>query len=133
MPVLSVLRPGDVDIKVRGRQVSLFLDGEEWGGFTDDKPVEPFRQVVTRDDRTGELILKAVNDQSTAARTAIDLGGGDVAPRAGVTKLAAGPDAVKTETDTLVAPKRSTFTGVADRFTYTFPANSVTFMRIEER
>ncbi|KOV86562.1 MULTISPECIES: alpha-L-arabinofuranosidase C-terminal domain-containing protein [unclassified Streptomyces] len=126
-------RAYDVDVKVRGRQVTLYLDGEEWGSFTDDKPAEPFRQVVTRDAKTGELIVKVVNAQAAAARTAIDLGGAEVASKAEVTTLAAAPDAVNTETATAVAPRTSTFTGVAGKFAYTFPANSVTFLRIKQR
>ncbi|MGW2825142.1 alpha-L-arabinofuranosidase C-terminal domain-containing protein [Streptomyces sp. NPDC001443] len=126
-------RAYDIDIKVRGRQVTLYLDGEEWGSFTDDKPAEPFRQVVTTDRKTGDLIVKVVNARSSAARTAIDLGGARVADKARVTTLAAAPDAVNTETRTGVAPVTSTFTGVADRFTYTFPADSVTFLRIRRR
>ena len=126
-------RAYDVDVKVRGRQVTLYLDGQEWGSFADDKPAEPFRQVVTKDARTGDLIVKVVNDQSSAARTAIDLGGAKVASRAKVTTLAAAPDAVNSETATAVAPVVSTFNGVADKFGYTFPANSVTFLRIRQR
>ncbi|MEU6355611.1 alpha-L-arabinofuranosidase C-terminal domain-containing protein [Streptomyces sp. NPDC047072] len=126
-------RAYDVDIKVRGRQVTLYLDGQEWGGFTDDKPAEPFRQVVTKDKKTGDLIVKVVNAQNSAARTAIDLGGAKVASRARVTTLAADPAAVNTETSTAVAPVRSIFDGVAGKFTYTFPANSVTFLRIRQR
>ncbi|MFE1310119.1 alpha-L-arabinofuranosidase C-terminal domain-containing protein [Streptomyces sp. NPDC058755] len=126
-------RAYDIDIKVRGRQVTLYLDGQQWGSFTDDRPAEPFRQVVTRDARTGELIVKVVNAQASAARTAIDLGGAKVASEAAVTTLAAAPDAVNTETSTTVAPKTSTLTGVAGKFTYTFPANSVTFLRIKQR
>ncbi|WP_329246257.1 carbohydrate binding domain-containing protein [Streptomyces sp. NBC_01478] len=126
-------RAYDVDIKVRGRQVTLYLDGQEWGSFTDDKPAEPFRQVVTKDAKTGDLIVKVVNDQSSAARTAIDLGGAKVASTAKVTTLAAAPDAVNSETATAVAPVVSTFKGVADRFGYTFPANSVTFLRIKQK
>ncbi|MFJ8108626.1 alpha-L-arabinofuranosidase C-terminal domain-containing protein [Streptomyces sp. NPDC096132] len=126
-------RAYDIDIKVRGRQVTLYLDGQEWGGFTDDKPAEPFRQVVTQDKRTGDLIVKVVNAQSADARTAIDLGGAKVSSEARVTTLAAAPNAVNTETDTPVAPVTSTFTGVADRFTYTFPANSITFLRIGQK
>ncbi|MFC9952283.1 alpha-L-arabinofuranosidase C-terminal domain-containing protein [Streptomyces prasinus] len=61
-------RAYDIDVKVRGRQVTLSLDGQEWGGFTDDKPAEPFRQVVTEDDRTGDLIVKVVNAQPAEAR-----------------------------------------------------------------
>ncbi|MFI6464964.1 alpha-L-arabinofuranosidase C-terminal domain-containing protein [Streptomyces sp. NPDC050528] len=126
-------RAYDVDIKVRGRQVTLYLDGQEWGSFTDDKPAEPFRQVVTKDAKTGDLIVKVVNDQSSAARTAIDLGGAKVASRAKVTTLAAAPDAVNSETATAVAPVVSTFKGVAGKFSYTFPANSVTFLRIKQK
>ncbi|WP_406491684.1 carbohydrate binding domain-containing protein [Streptomyces sp. NBC_01604] len=126
-------RAYDIDIKVRGRQVTLYLDGQEWGSFTDDKPAEPFRQVVTKDKKTGDLIVKVVNAQSSAARTAIDLGGAKVASKAKVTTLAAAPDAVNTQTATAVAPVSSTFSGVADRFTYTFPANSITFLRIKQR
>ncbi|MGW7206801.1 alpha-L-arabinofuranosidase C-terminal domain-containing protein [Streptomyces sp. NPDC054837] len=126
-------RAYDIDIKVRGRQVTLYLDGQEWGSFTDDKPAEPFRQVVTKDKKTGDLIVKVVNAQSTAARTAIDLGGAKVASKARVTTLTADPDAVNSETETPVTPVKSTFEGVADRFTYTFPANSVTFLRIRQR
>jgi alpha-L-arabinofuranosidase len=126
-------RAYDIDIKVRGRQVTLYLDGKEWGSFTDDKPAEPFRQIVTEDERTGELIVKVVNAQDTPARTAVDLGGAKVAPKARVTTLAADQDAVNTETDTPVTPVKSTFSGVAGEFTYTFPANSVTFLRIRQR
>ncbi|MFF1298295.1 MULTISPECIES: alpha-L-arabinofuranosidase C-terminal domain-containing protein [unclassified Streptomyces] len=126
-------RAYDIDIKVRGRQVTLYLDGQEWGSFTDDKPAEPFRQVVTKDKKTGDLIVKVVNAQSTAARTAIDLGGAKVASRARVTTLTADPDAVNSETETPVTPVKSTFDGVAGEFTYTFPANSITFLRIRQR
>ncbi|MFH8466662.1 alpha-L-arabinofuranosidase C-terminal domain-containing protein [Streptomyces sp. NPDC017991] len=125
-------RAYDIDIKVRGRQVTLLLDGQEWGSFTDDKPAEPFRQVVTKDRRTGDLIVKVVNAQAVDARTAVDLGSAKVRPKAEVTTLAAAPDAVNTETDTAVAPATSTFSGVAGKFTYTFPANSVTFLRIRK-
>ncbi|MET7697500.1 alpha-L-arabinofuranosidase C-terminal domain-containing protein [Streptomyces sp. NPDC005485] len=125
-------RAYDVDVKVRGRQVTLYLDGQEWGSFTDDKPAEPFRQVVTKDAKTGDLIVKVVNAQAADARTAIDLGGVRTASRAAVTTLAAAPEAVNSETATAVAPVTSTFKGVADHFTYTFPANSVTFLRIKK-
>lgn len=136
-----IARPGsvdtgrayDIDIKVRGRQVTFYLDGQEWGSFTDDKPAEPFRQVVTADRKSGDMIVKVVNAQSAAARTTVDLGGAEVAKKAEVTTLAAAPGAVNTETSTAVAPVTSTFTGVADRFTYTFPADSFTFLRIRRK
>ncbi|GAA2308562.1 alpha-L-arabinofuranosidase C-terminal domain-containing protein [Streptomyces kunmingensis] len=126
-------RSYDIDIKVRGRQVTLYLDGQEWGSFKDDKPAEPFRQVVTRDQKTGDLIVKVVNAQDAQARTTVQLGGAKVAKSAAVTTLAAAPDAENTATGTPVKPVTSTFAGVADTFSYTFPANSVTFLRIKKR
>ncbi|HZB33124.1 MAG TPA: alpha-L-arabinofuranosidase C-terminal domain-containing protein [Streptosporangiaceae bacterium] len=123
-------RPYDLHIQVRGRQVTLFLDGERWGGFTDDKVAEPFRQVVTRDRATGELIVKVVNAQDAPARTRIDLGRQRVAPVARLTRLQGDPNAVNTATDQPIRPSTSTLTGVSSRFTHTFPANSVTFMRL---
>lgn len=128
------IEPGrsyDVEVKVRGRHVTLHLDGEKWGEFTDDRQAEPFRQVVTRDKDTGDLILKVVNAQGTGARTKVGLGGAVKAARtARVTTLAADPAAENTKEARPVAPVTSTFDGVADTFSYTFPANSVTFMRI---
>ncbi|OEJ93427.1 alpha-L-arabinofuranosidase C-terminal domain-containing protein [Streptomyces thermolilacinus] len=124
-------RTYDLEVKVRGRQVSLYMDGVLWDRFTDDKQAEPFRQVVTEDARTGDLIVKVVNAQDSAARTAIDLGGLRVSSQAHVTTLAGDPDAVNTESDAAVVPVGSTFSGVSGKFTYTFPANSVTFLRIK--
>ncbi|MEV0255798.1 alpha-L-arabinofuranosidase C-terminal domain-containing protein [Streptomyces sp. NPDC050732] len=124
-------RSYDLRVEVRGRQVTLFLDGKKWGSFTDDKPAEPFRQVVTRDKATGELIVKVVNAQGTPARTRVGLGdGAKVASKARVTTLTADPAAENTKGARPVAPRTSTFDGVDDRFSYTFPANSVTFLRI---
>ncbi|MET9550291.1 alpha-L-arabinofuranosidase C-terminal domain-containing protein [Streptomyces sp. NPDC006627] len=125
-------RSYDLRVEVRGRQVTLYLDGKKWGSFTDDKPAEPFRQVVTRDKATGDLIVKVVNAQATRARTKVDLGrGAKVAPKARVTTLAADPAAENTKDESPVKPVDSVFNGVDDSFSYTFPAHSVTFLRIK--
>ncbi|MER7350691.1 alpha-L-arabinofuranosidase C-terminal domain-containing protein [Streptomyces aurantiacus] len=127
-------RTYDLRVEVRGRQVTLFLDGEKWGSFTDDKQAEPFRQVVTRDKGTGDLIVKVVNAQPATARTKIGLGdAASVAPTARVTTLAAAPDAENTKDATPVKPVTSTFQGVGKSFSYDFPGNSVTFLRIRTR
>ncbi|GAB3973075.1 alpha-L-arabinofuranosidase C-terminal domain-containing protein [Streptomyces sparsus] len=125
-------RSYDVRVSVRGRQVSLYLDGEKWGEFTDDKVAEPFRQVVTRDTASGELLVKVVNAQASEARTRIDLGT-RTAPTAEVTTLAADPAAENTADSRPVRPVRSTLHGVGEHFTHTFPAHSVTFLRVSTR
>ncbi|GAB1513575.1 alpha-L-arabinofuranosidase C-terminal domain-containing protein [Actinophytocola sp. KF-1] len=125
-------RTYDVRVSVRGRTVSLFLDGRKWGEFTDSQKAEPFRQVVTRDDATGELIVKVVNAQANAARTTVDLTGADVERSARVTTLQGDPDDVNTQYTTPIAPRESRM-DVASTFTHTFPPYSVTFVRIKVR
>ncbi|MDX8051761.1 alpha-L-arabinofuranosidase C-terminal domain-containing protein [Lentzea sp. BCCO 10_0798] len=124
-------RTYDVRVEVRGRHVALFLDGQKWGEFTDDKLAEPFRQVVTRDLATGELIVKVVNAQDNAARTRIDLGV-PVASTARATVLQGRPDDVNTEFSQPIRA-RAEQVRVASSFTHTFPPNSVTFLRIRSR
>ncbi|MBB4905558.1 alpha-L-arabinofuranosidase C-terminal domain-containing protein [Actinophytocola algeriensis] len=125
-------REYDLRVSVRGRTVSLFLDGEKWGEFTDSQKVEPFRQVVTRDTRTGELIVKVVNAQANAARTTVDLKGANVERSARMTTLRGDPDDVNTQYTTPIAPRESRL-DVASTFTHTFPPYSVTFLRIKVR
>ncbi|MFC7922391.1 alpha-L-arabinofuranosidase C-terminal domain-containing protein [Streptomyces cinereoruber] len=121
----------DVHVQVRGRQVTLYLDGQKWGSFTDDRTAEPFRQVVTRDK--DDLVVKVVNAQAAAARTSIDLGTTRVASTARLTTLEGAPDAVNTADAHPIQPRRSTLEGIGRTFTYTFPAHSVTFLRIKAR
>ncbi len=124
----------DLRVEVRGRKVTLYLDGQVWGSFTDDAVAEPFRQVVTRDRATGELIVKVVNAQATPARTEINLGDDvRVGPRARLTTLSGEPDAVNTTDAQPIRPVRSTLHGVGNEFTHTFPPYSITFMRLKAR
>ncbi|HEX6361299.1 alpha-L-arabinofuranosidase C-terminal domain-containing protein [Actinophytocola sp.] len=125
-------RQYDIHVQVRGRTVSLFLDGQKWGEFTDSQKVEPFRQVVTRDTRTGELILKVVNAQATAASTTVELPGASVERGARVTTLTGDPDDVNSQYTSPIAPRESRM-DVASTFTHTFPPYSVTFIRIKTR
>ncbi|GAA2806271.1 alpha-L-arabinofuranosidase C-terminal domain-containing protein [Saccharopolyspora taberi] len=89
-----------------------------------------FRQVVTRDDATGELIVKVVNAQDDPARTRVDLGM-EADPVARVTTLQGDPAAENTATSQPIRPIQSTFDGVGRTFTYDFPPHSITFMRIK--
>jgi alpha-L-arabinofuranosidase len=124
-------RTYDVRVEVRGRHVALFLDGQKWGEFTDDSRVEPFRQVVTRDLATGELIVKVVNAQDNAARTQVDLGM-PVASTARVTVLQGRPDDVNTEFAQPIKPRTQQIS-VRRSFTHTFPPNSITVFRVKDR
>jgi alpha-L-arabinofuranosidase len=128
-------RTYDLRVEVRGRTVKLFIDGGLWAEFTDEanQAPEPFRQVVTRDQGTGDLIVKVVNAQADAARTAVDLGRRTwVLPFAEATVLEGLPDDVNTE-HTQPVKARKTTVRVSNSFTHTFPPHSVTFLRIKDK
>ncbi len=120
----------DVRIEVRGTTVKLYLDDELFGSFTDDDVTEPFAQVVTEDDATGDLVVKVVNAQDAPAVTTIDLAGRRVFGKAEMTVITGDPAARNTRSAQPVGPVTSTIKGVASRFTRTFEPNSVTFIRI---
>jgi alpha-L-arabinofuranosidase len=123
----------DLKIQVRGTKVTLILDGVEWASFDDNLVTEPFAQVVTQDNRTGELIVKVVNAQDTPALTKIDLGRRRVASTARMTVLAGDPQEQNTRSAEPIQPVTTTVRGIGSSFTREFPANSVTFLRLRTR
>jgi alpha-L-arabinofuranosidase len=123
----------DIRIEVRGTQVRLFLNGQEWGSFSDDKVTEPFAQVVTQDEASGELIVKVVNAQDSPAITKIDLGGRRVQSRARMTVITGDPGEQNTRSAEPIQPTTTTVNGVASSFTHTFAPNSVTFLRLRTK
>ncbi|MFT7838474.1 alpha-L-arabinofuranosidase C-terminal domain-containing protein [Saccharothrix sp. BKS2] len=128
-------RTYDLRVEVRDRTVKLFIDGRLWAEFTDEasQAPEPFRQVVTRDERTGDLIVKVVNAQADAARTRVDLGRNTrVLPFAEATVLEGLPDDVNTE-HTQPIRTRKAQVRVSGSFTHTFPPHSVTFLRVKDK
>ncbi|MBN1172582.1 MAG: carbohydrate binding domain-containing protein [Micromonosporaceae bacterium] len=123
----------DLKVQVRGTKVTLYVGGQEWGSFDDTKVMEPFAQVVTEDERTGELILKVVNAQDTDAVTRVDLGGLRVRKTARMTTITGDPGEQNTRSAEPIKPVTTTVSGLGSTFTRTFPANSVTFLRIRTR
>jgi alpha-L-arabinofuranosidase len=122
-------RTYDVHVEVRGTHVRLFLDGVLFQEFTDDKVTEPFAQVVTRDQSTGDLIVKVVNAQAKPAVTKIDLGT-RVATKAQMTVISGDPEEQNTRSAQPIRPVTSTISGVSSSFTRTFAPYSVSFIRI---
>jgi alpha-L-arabinofuranosidase len=118
-------------VEVSGRKITTWLDGVKVNEFTDHAVVEPLYQVVSRDDESGDLVVKAVNAQDTAVRGAVDLGGAAVGRTASVTSLTGAPSDVNSlaEPDRISAVEQR-MTGFSGRFTYDFPAHSVTFIRL---
>jgi alpha-N-arabinofuranosidase len=90
---------------------------------------------ATRENASGDVILKLVNIQASAQPIAIDLQGvSSVNPTAAGEVLAAAPDQFNSvERPTNVAPKPVTVNSVAPKFTYDAPAHSVTVLRVKTK
>ncbi len=88
---------------------------------------------ATRDDETGEIILKAVNPGANAEPAEIKLNGLSQVEPEGKTITLAGDDL--NEVNSMAEPERispveSKFKNAAANFTYTFPPRSMTVLRI---
>jgi alpha-L-arabinofuranosidase len=124
-----------VRITVEGRQVSLYLDGELVAEFTDDVgQVEPLYQVATTDAKTGDVAVKVVNARQEAVRTALEVDGVRGGSPATVTTLtAASRETVNSLDEPDAVAPRTTRLRLGDDFAYDFPADSVTFIRMDAR
>lgn len=120
-----------IKIQVSGRKITLWLDGKKIDEFEDRTATEPLYQVVTRDERTGDTVLKVVNAHDRAVRTKVDLGRERVDSRAWVTLLTGRPEESNSIAEPEnVAPVAYEASGFSSAFTYDFPAHSVTFIRL---
>ena len=88
---------------------------------------------ATHDNAAGEVIVKVVNAAAAAVEAEIKLGtAGAVAADGRITVLAGANADVNSFTNPkVVAPVEATLTGVGKTFSHTFPANSVTVLRLK--
>ena len=141
--LLADLKPGFVRFPggcvvegLTGLRIRCFLDGQLIHDVERQSQLPSLYAVAGRKNDTGEIILKVVNAANAPADTAIDLkDAGNLAPTATATVLAsASPDDENSlDEPTKVTPKEITIQNVAPSFRHTFPANSVTVMRLRNR
>ena len=121
-----------VKVVVDGRHVELYLDGVLQ--MEHDQPAPPAKvfQVVTRDERSGDLVAKVVNTSTSPARTRVDVSDAGVEPTATVTTLSApSPSSTNTKAQPdLIKPRTREVGGISESFVYEFPPSSVTFIRM---
>jgi alpha-L-arabinofuranosidase len=124
----------DVKVVLQGRRMDCFLDGK----LVQSAQVLP-RQTLqvyasaTRDEKTGEILLKVVNPGSEATEAAVRLDGvAGVASTAQATVLTGEANATVNSFDkpASVAPVTETVSGIGPTFQRRFPPRSLTVMRI---
>jgi len=128
----------DIRVEVAGDQVSCYLDGKL---SQSAKLPLPWRAPGVfagggRDERTGDIIVKAVNPAATAVAATIRITGAEeLQPLARVTTLSGSGPADENTLDEpgRVVPVGSVFNGVAPEFRYTLKPYSLTVLRLATR
>jgi len=121
----------DVKVEVAGRRMRAWLDGE----LVQEAMLPELGSLfasASMANKPGEVVLKVVNVSQWDCETDVELEGArSVRPRASALVLTGNPmDENTLESPLRVAPRPETITNAAPRFRHTFPANSVTVMRI---
>jgi len=120
----------DIKIELQGSAIRCYLDGKLIHNVTAGG-VSSLYAVAGR--AGSDIVLKVVNAAAAPVETALDLQGAkDLAPTAAATVLtsATGDDENSFDEPGKVAPKEMTVPNIAPSFHHTFPARSVTVLRI---
>ncbi|MEI6604198.1 MAG: alpha-L-arabinofuranosidase C-terminal domain-containing protein [Verrucomicrobiota bacterium] len=126
----------DVKLEVKGDQVTCWLDSKLIQTAKLQTPQQPpgLYALGGKDEKTGQIILKALNPGANPLPTSIRIEGGvKLMPKARVITLAGDKPADENTLDepTKVVPVESTFEGVAPEFNYTLKPYSLTIFRID--
>jgi alpha-L-arabinofuranosidase len=125
----------DVRVDLTGSVVRCYLDGKLVHDLKRSAP-DSLYAVAGRDEKTGEIVLKAVNASDRDLETTVSLGGaGSVRPEAEGWVIASDDPADENSFDDpeKVAPVAIRVPVADAGFTHIFPAHSVTVLRIAPR
>lgn len=126
----------EVKIELDGSQVTCSLDGEEVHSLEiPPPPVERVYASASRDEHSGEVILKVVNVDEEAAATTIDFGSDAADTWQGEQIVLCGDPADEnsiSEPDK-VQPKTTTIESLSLDEPYTFPPHSLTVLRLSPK
>jgi alpha-L-arabinofuranosidase len=125
----------DLRLEVRGRTVRGYIDGVLLNEATYPR-IDTVLAIAGRDDRTGEIIIKALNTGPDAAAVTFDISGAArIAATGQLTTLSSpGPlDENSFETPLKIAPVTSTVTGLRQSFARTLPPYSLSILRVGTR
>ena len=124
----------DIRIEVKGANIRCFLDDKLIHDVS-YAATKPLYAVASLAKRANEVILKVVNVSTTDMETDLRLEGGKVLPAATAIVLASErPEDENTlEQPTKVKPVTCKLNDAGAAFRHTFPANSVTVLRLKLR
>jgi len=127
----------DIKIEVQGRRIRCFLDGKLVTQAVDapGAGAMPIYATASRDNKSGDVILKVVNADSDPQPMEIDLPGArNVAATATMQVLTGQPGDQNTmEEPEKVVPRTLALTGLSRAFVHEFPGHSVSVIRLKAR
>ncbi len=125
----------DIKIELNGQHIKCYLDGKLVQEVTyEASPLKPLYAVISRMSTTSQIILKVVNVSKKDIDTQISLDGiAAVDPTGEATVLTSGDplDENSITEPTKVVPKTISIEGISKGFQHTFPANSLTVLRLK--
>ncbi|MGN6554501.1 MAG: alpha-L-arabinofuranosidase C-terminal domain-containing protein [Verrucomicrobiota bacterium] len=122
----------DIRVVVRGSNIKCYLDGKLVHDVNLARTSAIFASA-TRNQKSGEIIVKVVNTSADAVETELNLNGAKkLAPNAEVIVLTSekATDENSIDSPTKVSPKAETLKLQDSNFTHRFPGNSLTVLRL---
>jgi alpha-L-arabinofuranosidase len=122
----------DLRVEVRGRTVRGYLDGQLVNEATYPR-IDTVLAIAGRDDRAGEVVIKALNTAPEPAEVAFALNGASTVAASGRLIQLSSPnptDENSFESPQLIAPVTTTVTGLGKSFTRTLPPYSLSILRV---
>jgi alpha-N-arabinofuranosidase len=124
----------DLRLEVRGDHMRGFIDNQLVTDATDEGPKPTERVIATASyaKDSHEVIVKVINLASDPTDATINLTGtGSIKPDGRAIVISGSPkDTNSVAEPTKIAPKQEPVSGVASSFHHTFPANSLTILRL---
>lgn len=123
----------DIKVECVGTRIKCYLDGKQLHDITLPPPPSPLHVVSTREEKTGDILIKLVNASDKAHATKLELRQvGSLMGRGTVTVLAGNdPNAENTfQSPNKLVPITQPLSGIAPSFTYNAPAYSVSILRL---
>ena len=126
----------DVKVEVTAGHVKCYLDGQLIHDLDLDatKQLDSIYANASRDEKTGDVILKVVNVNTNALETEIDLTGAKNLTGAGTAVVLTsenGADENDIDHPAKVSPKTADVNFTGNNLTRTFPGNSFTILRLK--
>lgn len=126
----------DIRLELQGDTVKAYLDGRLVQEIKDmQRPITPIYSTASRDEKTGDVIVKVINVSSGPQLLHVAMDGATRVEKTVTAQVLTGQpnDENTLDAPQLVAPRTVTLTGAAPVFAHTFPANSLTVLRVKAK